>query len=223
MELFNFEKVTIDDTPYGPHYNTDRKMPECVIGGNLCDECWKAQRGLFEARMSMMMLESMRKYGFSIRTPKKEPEQPAVDIVEFEEIKDIAGVLSVYELTLTTTKDDPYEIRQYFNKIIQSKMFGVLAYKACIELQQNGMPHLHAVLWSSKKVLNSNHVKSKIKFPYIFTLKFVRRQENFYKYILKNKNDASIIDYCQRKGIPQIWSSIDEQAIEGVELKPPQN
>ena len=86
-------------------------------------------------------------------------------------------------------------------------MFDVKGYKACFELQKNGMPHIHAMIWSGKKVLNKNHLTGKLKFPYICTLSFVRRQENFYNYILKNKMSPDIIEYCQRKGIPQLWHS----------------
>ena len=99
-------------------------------------------------------------------------------------------------------------------------MFDVKAFKACMELQDNGNPHIHAMLWSGKKVLNSNHIKAKIKFPYRFSLKFVRRQENFYNYILKEKDSPNIIEYCQRKGIPQLWHS---EIANINEEKPPQN
>lgn len=192
---------------FGNHFDADRQMPQCMIGGNMCDDCWVASRQMFRAEMDKILEDTLIANG--ILKPK-----PKIDIVQFPEIKDIEGVASVYELTLTTTKDDPYELRQYFQKIYESKMFDVKAFKACMELQKNGNPHIHAMLWSGKRVLNSNHIKSKIKFPYIFSLKFVRRQENFYNYILKSEKNNNIedIDYCNRKGIPQQWSSQEKEA-----------
>lgn len=167
----------------------------CLYGGNLCDACY--DKSMADSRAEFMKYRPLT---------MPDPPKPKVDLEPLPEINGIDGVISVYELTLTTTKDDPYELRQFFKKICDSKMFDVKAFKACVELQENGKPHIHAMLWSGKKVLNSNHVKSKIKFPYIFTLKFVRRQLNYYNYILKEKDSPNIIEYCRLKGIPQIWS-----------------
>lgn len=191
----------VDTTlPYGPHWNIEKCIPQCIIGGNLCEDCWQARLKESQVQIEKLVMDVL--YKNNIR------KRPVIEA--FPEIKDIDGVESVYELTLTSTKDDPYELRQYLLKICESKMFGVKAFKACFELQENGHPHIHAMLWSSKKVLNSNHVKCKIKFPYRFSLKFVRRQLNFYNYILKEKDDPIIIEYCLRKGLQQIWSNIEE-------------
>lgn len=175
------------------------KIAKCLINGNLCDECFDNSISADRKKTNQMLDDLVKDSGFLSDL------KSAVTVEEFAEIKDVQGVNSVYELTLTTTKDDPYELRMYFDKICKSKMFGVKAFKACMELQQNGNPHIHAMLWSSKKVLNSNHIKAKIKFPYRFTLAFVRRQQNFYNYILKEKDSPNIIEYCLKKGIPQIW------------------
>ena len=160
----------------------------------MCDACFEKSMTDWRAELNSYRPLTM-----------PEPPKPVVPIEPLPELKDVKGVLSVYELTLTTTKDDPYELRQYFKKICDSKMFDVKAFKACVELQKNGMPHIHAMLWSGKKVLNSNHIKAKIKYPYRFSLKFVVRQLNYYNYILKEKDSIDIIDYCNKKGIPQIW------------------
>ncbi|AUM61759.1 Rep [uncultured virus] len=175
------------------------EMAQCLIGGNMCDDCFA--KGLKQEREKLNC--DLRKW--LIDTGIVKEAKPVPPIQAFPEIEDVQGVNSVYELTLTTTKDDPYELRQYLDKIVKSKMFDVKAFKACMELQENGNPHIHAMLWSGKKVLNSNHIKTKIKFPYRFTLKFVRRQQNYYNYILKEKDSPIIIEYCQRKGIPQEW------------------
>lgn len=181
---------------------------KCIIGGNICDECF--------AESLVRWRADFNKYK-PITMP--DPPKPVVPIEPLPEVNGIDGVLSVYELTLTTTKDDPYELRQYFKKICDSKMFDVKAFKACVELQKNGMPHIHAMIWSGKKVLNSNHIKAKIKFPYIFSLKFVRRQLNYYNYILKEKDSDVIIEYCQTKGIPQIWQSENLLNPEGIDAR----
>lgn len=175
------------------------KIAKCLVNGNMCDQCFDDSISVDRKKMHVM-IDALEKDSGFLGDLKS-----AVTVEEFAEIKDVQGVNSVYELTLTTTKDDPYEIRMYFDKIVKSKMFDVKAFKACMELQQNGNPHIHAMLWSGKKVLNSNHVKTKIKYPYRFTLKFVRRQQNFYNYILKEKDSPNIIEYCLKKGIPQIW------------------
>lgn len=193
----------VSNGPYGNHWDENRKMPECMIGGNMCDNCYVAKRKAESDKFEELVLDVLYKHKVRVKP----------EIVEFQENKDVEGVESVYELTLTTTKDDPYEIRQYFQKICESKMFAVKAFKACFELQENGHPHIHAMIWSGKKVLNSNHVKTKIKFPYRFSLKFVRRQLNFYNYILKEKDDPTIIEYCLRKGIQQLWSTHEPPAI----------
>lgn len=196
-------------TPYGPHWNEEKSIPECLIGGTMCDICWDAQRLEFKNQIEVLVLDVLHKNKVRVK--------PIIEA--FPEIKDIDGVESVYELTLTTTKDDPYELLQYLRKIRDSKMFGILAYKACLELQKNGHPHVHVMVWSNKKVLNSNHIKSRIKFPYIFTLKFVRKQLNFYNYILKEKDDPITIEYCRIKGIQQIWSEeVSKSAAEGRDI-----
>lgn len=194
-----------DSLPYGPHWNPEKKMPQCLIGGNMCDICFQDSQKPVRADLDAYVCDLLVRLGIQ---PKPKPQ-----IEVFPEIKNIEGINSVYELTLTTTKDDPAELRQYLDKIVASKMFGVTAYKACYELQKNGKPHIHAMLWSTKKVLNSNHIKSKIKFPYIFTLKFVRMQPNFYNYILKNEKDISTIEYCLKNNLTQIWHKPDEPVL----------
>lgn len=181
------------------------KIAKCLVNGNMCDQCFD-ESIVAERKKTNVMIDGLEKESGFLSDLKS-----AVTVEEFDEIKDVQGVNSVYELTLTTTKDDPYELRMYFDKICKSKMFDVKAFKACVELQQNGNPHIHAMLWSGKKVLNSNHIKAKIKFPYRFSLAFVRRQQNFYDYILKEKDSPIIIEYCRKKGIPHQWHTENTQ------------
>lgn len=117
--------------------------------------------------------------------------------------------VSSYELTLTTTKDDPYELRTYLHKVVQSKMFGVTGFKACIELTQAGLPHIHAILYTDKKYVDATKIRTAIKYPYRYECVKVRDPVKYYNYLIKEKNNATVNIYCQQKGIPQIWHTID--------------
>lgn len=116
--------------------------------------------------------------------------------------EELINYKSVYEVTLTTTKDDPYELRQWVQKIAESKMFGVVDMPYCIELTEAGMPHVHAILYSNKKFIDSSQIK-KLKFPYRYECKRVKNLAAYKNYILKEKDNPIIIDYCNRKGIEQ--------------------
>lgn len=111
---------------------------------------------------------------------------------------------SMYELTLTTDKDDPYELRQWLTKIVKSAMFKVVAFRACIELTKKGMPHIHAILYSSETFLDASKIKA-LKYPYRYELEKVHSYDKFFEYIKKEKNNVSMNMYCERKGIPQFW------------------
>lgn len=115
---------------------------------------------------------------------------------------------SEYELTITTTKDDPYELRMIINKIAESKMFGVNTMPYCFELQKNGMPHVHCYIYSSKKYLDASKMKKFI--PYRFELKRVINSEAYINYLYKEKDNPLIIDYCLKKGIKQFDNAIQE-------------
>lgn len=124
---------------------------------------------------------------------------------------------SVYELTLTTTKDDPYELRAFLKKVCKSKMFNIVYWKACIELTKNGMPHIHAILYSSNKYCDSTKIKA-LKYPYRYEFLKVRDEDAYNKYIIKEKNNVEVSMYCERKGIQQIW---DGQSEEDIQPPPP--
>lgn len=132
-------------------------------------------------------------------------------VVPRKEVGVVAGLLpydaaSAYEVTLTTTKDDPHELRQFLKKIVESKMYGVKAFSACIELQENGMPHIHAVIYSDKKYCDGTKVRSRIKFPYRYTFQRVKKLDNYLNYIEKEKDNLNIVEYCEKKVIPQFWN-----------------
>lgn len=115
---------------------------------------------------------------------------------------------SAYEVTLTSTKDDPKELRDYLKKIVESKMYSVKAWEACIELQENGNPHIHAVIYSDKKYCDGTKVKSRIKFPYRYKFARVRSIENYLKYIHKENDNLVIQEYCERHAIPQFFNGL---------------
>jgi len=114
---------------------------------------------------------------------------------------------SVYELTLTTTKDDPYELRQWVSKVSQSDIYDVVDMPYCIELTDKGMPHIHAVMYSNKKYCDASKIKV-LGFPYRYELKRVKNLDKYLIYIKKEKDNPTIIDYCTRKGILQFDNAI---------------
>lgn len=106
----------------------------------------------------------------------------------------------MYELTLTqpdTLPKDPYDLLSALTKIVQSKMHQVIDYLAIIELTKSGTPHLHAVL-----VTQCYINKSKISYPYRFSLSSVKSISAWINYLLKDNFSSDIISYCQAKGIP---------------------
>lgn len=144
--------------------------------------------------------------------PKRDfPVAPPVAMVRDD--VHIAGLLpydaaSAYEVTLTTTKDDPQELRDFLKKIVESKMYAVKAWEACIELQENGMPHIHAIIYSDKKYCDGTKVKSRIKYPYRYKFARVRNLDNYLKYIHKENDNLIIQEYCEKKVIPQFWNGL---------------
>lgn len=110
---------------------------------------------------------------------------------------------SVYEFTLTTTVDDPYQLRMVLDRIAKSAAYEIVHLKACIELTKAGLPHLHAILYSTRKLLDASKIKRWT--PYRYELKKVYREEAFLNYIKKENGNPIISDYCSKKGIPQFW------------------
>lgn len=121
---------------------------------------------------------------------------------------------SAYELTLTTPPTDPdvYRLRDVVKKIYESAIFDCILILACVELTKEGVPHIHALIYSNKKYLDASKLKgSPFKFPYRYTLKRVRNLDNYYNYIHKEYDTVSIKDYCLGKGIPQFFQCPDTE------------
>lgn len=128
---------------------------------------------------------------------------------------------SAYEVTLTTTKDDPYELRQWIQKIAKSAMYEVIDMPYCIELTQAGLPHIHAILYSKKKFIDGTKIK-KLKFPYRYECKRVKDLAAYKNYIIKEKNNPIIIEYCLKKGISQFSNAKDNEIREPeIEVRAP--
>lgn len=113
---------------------------------------------------------------------------------------------SIYELTLTIDKDDVYQLLGDFNKIVKSRMFEIKGYIACIELTQSGLPHLHALLFSSRKTIDASKIKK--LYQYRYSCKKVRLPGNFYEYINKERHNATVQGYCDARNVPQIWDEL---------------
>lgn len=111
---------------------------------------------------------------------------------------------SIYELTLTTPDDDPYELRSALERIVKSAMFEVKGYIACLELTVKGIPHIHALLFSNRKYIDGSKIKA--LYTYRYECKRVRRPADYYEYLQKEDGNPLVEDYCVKKGIPQLWS-----------------
>lgn len=132
-----------------------------------------------------------------------------IQVHEPEEIKHPEHA-SAYEVTLTTTKDDPYELRTWAKKIANSKMYGVISAPYAVELMKSGMPHIHMLIYSFKKTLDGSKLKT-LGFPYRYTFARVRNLDAYFVYINKEKNNPLNIEYCLRKGIPQFDNAIPQE------------
>lgn len=155
-----------------------------------------------DSNFMMMLMESIG----NRPKPKKcaSEEDPLPQAIEDK----FAPYESLYELTLTTPTDDPYELRQFLDKITKSAMFSVKAYIACIELTKAGLPHIHALLFGNAKYMDASKIK-KLKFPYRYELKRVRVPGRYHEYVNKERDNPIVIDYCNKKGIPQFWEFLN--------------
>lgn len=119
---------------------------------------------------------------------------------------------SVYEITLTTTKDDPKELIGYMDKIIKSKMFGVEYYEYVIELTEKGLPHIHAVIYSNRDKIDQSQIKAKgIKFPYRYECVKVRNLPKYLIYIHKEKHNNIVLQYCEKHNILRNYARLPEK------------
>lgn len=118
-----------------------------------------------------------------------------------EHVKHNYGQRSIYELTLTTSKDDPKALCIAMTKIVKSKMVGSIRCKYSIELTKSGLPHIHAIIYSSKKFIDASKIKPFWQERY--ELKKVISEEHYLNYILKEKNNPAIIAYCAKHNLKQ--------------------
>lgn len=112
-----------------------------------------------------------------------------------------------YFMTLTTppNKLTAYDLRDHLSKILKSKMISPKYWMACMELTKERVPHIHCLLCVDKYI-----DKSKIKYPYRLDLQIAERPSAVNKYLCKSK--MSDIEYCDKLGIPQIWSSDEKES-----------
>lgn len=146
-----------------------------------------------------------------LRVPHKYEE------VKAEPVPQVGGVIhpeipmhsSVYHLTITTDKDDPYELREALHKFVQSAQVEAVYWIAAIELTKSKLPHLHVAVYSKRKYIDVKKISKAKYFHGRFQLNQVRDLEKYLLYINKNFRDIITEEYCARKAIPQFWSSKD--------------
>lgn len=172
-----------------------------------CDECFR-----YERRLAVEGLKDIASECYRQSIYYKEPKVPR-DIRTLENPISPPGTKSVYELTLTSPVDDPYSLRQYLSKVVKSRMFDVILCVSCIELTEAGMPHIHALLYTSRPYLDASKIKTSIKFPHRFELKIVRSCIDYINYLFKEKNNPLIIEYCNRKGVSQFQCQPEERGL----------
>lgn len=127
------------------------------------------------------------------------------------------GQKSIYELTLTTAKDDPKALISAIDKILKSKMVSSLQSLYAVELTKSGLPHIHAIVYSSRRFIDASKIKS--FWTERFELKKVISEEHYLNYILKEKNNSDIISYCKKHNISQFSKcQLSEELLEDREI-----
>lgn len=172
----------------------------------LCPTCFQDYQLIKETGYDLQLFKIEREIQHRLKKEKKSKGKDQLPALNNEQQDPIPAHKSTYELTLTTTKDDPYELRQWLKKIVSSRMFNVVKWKACFELTEAGLPHIHAILYSDNKYCDSSKIKS-LKYPYRYEMKPVRQLEAYNNYILKEKDNPIVQEYCLKKGITQIFDA----------------
>lgn len=177
----------------------------CCPDQPMCEICWCDIRAIRRQETDVEIQEYILSLQDQGVIPKFEPKPKKPERVKQvqDPIPVPPGTDSVYELTLTSPDDDVYYLRQSLQKIVESRMFEVIHFKACIELTQAGLPHIHAILYSKKKFLDATKLKT--KFKHRAELSKVRMHSNYLNYIKKEDGNITIQEYCQKKGVPQFW------------------
>lgn len=190
------------------YYDEDLQS-ECCPEQPVCDTCWKIRvQQTFKDYViwENKLLAQLQEKGI---VPKFKDRQERVRPVPEPEVPVPEGTCSIYELTMTSPDDDVYYLRQSLQKIVESRMFEVIAWKACIELTKAGLPHIHAILYSKKDFLDASKLKT--KFKHRAEMVKVRSHANYLNYMKKEDGNAIIADYCQKKGIPQFWDGLPKE------------
>lgn len=137
-----------------------------------------------------------------------DPREESVHLRSFGDTENIhetkLNYKSVYELTITSVSVDPSRIVSELDRVVNSVQSSVVNYHACIELTQAGMPHIHAILYSSLKYINQSKLKRFIQDRY--SCKLVRDEKKFLAYIHKEKGNHIVEAYCTRHNVPQFIS-----------------
>lgn len=174
---------------WNPGCRDERGYLACV--GD-CKLCLEHSRKVLHKRYLMWeqkLLEDMGRV--KPRLPRVEP----VNIPNYE---------SCYELTITSLSEDPKDLLQSFDTIVNSKMVSCIGYDRCIELTHNGYPHIHAAIYSSKKYLDAKKICALSKTR--TSLSRVRNLDNFFNYINKDRDNQSTISYCLKHSVEQFSS-----------------
>jgi len=117
----------------------------------------------------------------------------------------------LYEMTLTLDPKkhpdtDPQFLLSSFHKIIASKQLAVADWLYCIELQENGYPHIHSLLVTTTRV---NATKIKQMYPYRMSFELIKSLPKYVEYIYKEEFNVVVQDYCTLHGTSQIVSKED--------------
>lgn len=109
-----------------------------------------------------------------------------------------------FEVTLTTVSTEPYKLIETMNKIVNSKMFEITTWKACLELTANDRPHIH--MWiSSPSQIQPSRIRKIHKER--FTCSRVRNPQAYLEYLEKEKENAKVINYCLEKECSQFYNA----------------
>lgn len=110
-------------------------------------------------------------------------------------------------LTLTTDVDDPMSLIEAADKIVKSYMFDVRHYWYALELTKSGLPHIHMLVGSHAKRFDASKIKQFWSKRYECVRPRDRTGDDYYKYLFKEINNISVIEYCQKHGVPQTKTS----------------
>lgn len=152
--------------------------------------------------------ELLRRLGVPHKYQERAPNEP-VPHIGGEIHPEIPMHSSVYHLTLTTDKDDPYEIRDALHKFVQSAQVEAVYWIAALELTKSKLPHIHVVVYSARKYIDVKKISKAKYFQKRFQLNQVKDLDKYLLYINKNFRCLITEEYCARKAIPQFWSSKD--------------